>query len=645
MVSSFRIEFDKILKYFLFLPFCIVIASCGGGSNAPSNGNFPPPSDDQALTISGLIGETVSGVGEVTVLVGTEEYSASLVNDRFTVEVSGGADDSLVVIKSTHQETLIGKTIVLKSYTGSLKDLRAIANSGSVTEADIPALYLSAASTVVSVFLEQFSRGEIFSEEDLLNASQTLPQKLIVESAIAIKSILAGDLWEQFSDEYPSTYSLLQEYPLAINIAEILKTSDPDSYQSYMAAVVGDSNQFLAQNYSPKQELLFINTSQRTIAFSAFVVQLPDSGLDTGYFADRFTYKAVDNSIPIHIEESRITLSVENLMSHRYFDDGREICVAGGVSNYTATPLSMRLTKYLETPVFSAYTQEIEYSCGNQDGTFIDQPTFVQLNKHNYGSFESLTSGSFAIGTYLKRDPEIYSHTFHWDSAVVTPNTSGSITQRFDFNSEYSDDGVLSLSTSGRLSLNMNRGDHVEYIALGAEESAIKVLGLLKREDGSIASANVDYLVPITPDLKISVPVTLLSKDSPFAIYDVISEYHVDGVGFELLDDNSGYQLWRSEGIYEQSEKFHWSEKPDYLDIRYFLQLDDIDNLYTNRCEEGDSNCVEFGFLEIEPLARVNGEYFVRVYREYDVSNLSRDPYAEPNIYAYGAIERFRLKP
>lgn len=642
MLCSLRASVLSKLKYFLFLSICIAVASCGGGGGG---GGTPQPDGEVLLepmfTISGEIGEQVSGTGEVTIYIGQEAYTATLSENRFTVEVPEDLSDALVVVRSVHRNTTIGETIVLKSYAGTLNNLRSRSSSDSVNEESVPALYLSAAGTAVSAFLEKISGGEITSEEELINASQTLPQALIVESAIVLKSIFAGDTWGNFSQ--PDTYALLQEHPRAIEIAAELEASKPDSYNMYKAEVISNQNQFLAQNFSPEEELIFIETNPWAIRPSGFALQLPAANGDTGYYADAFTHKSMDNSTSIYSNTNSISISKDGFWPTRDFFDEREACVVGDENSYTATAIRLKLTKYLETPVFSAYTTEMEYRCDETQATFFEQLTYAQLNKRKYGDFESFTSGIFAIGSYIEHDPETHSTPFSWQAVIVAPNASGGITQLFDIKSGYSDDGSLAYLSPSHMWLGMNRGDVIEYFASGTEGNALKTVALAKRDDGSVASVGGGYVVPFTQGITIPLPSKIAFKNSVLFSGVSNSKYDTSSFGFEFVNDGVGYHLTKTDDGYQRTTGFQWFEKSGYLDLRYFYHRTDTSNPLPIKCEEGDADCVEYRFREIEPLAQIGSDYFLRIYQEADFSKFDSDGGKEISVSSY--IERFSLIP
>lgn len=599
---------------------------------------------DYLLTISGMIGETVSGDGSVSLYIDGEKHQAELDGNRYSLQVRNGADDAVVSVVSSHQNTAIEKGIILKSYAGTLGALRTMATSGTVNENIVPALYLSAAGTSASAYMEMVAGGEIVSADVLANSAQTLPQVLVIESAIALKSVLAGDEWGSFTQM--DTYALLTDHPTAVNISEKLEKDDAGKYEGFRDDIVSNQKQFKALETEPGQELLFINLGKNiTTRPGGFIVQLPEANLNYGYYASSTTTNSQDNSTEVSVDGNAITVNLDGLGAPYTFRDGREDCVSPGVLGYTATPTQTTLTKVLDTPIFTTYQQETEYRCDETLATFTDVPNFVQVNHVNYGDFSAATQNTFAIGTYLEQDPDIFQGPYLWQSVVVTPNANGTITQRFDFMSGDTDDGIMSIDESGRLSLHMNRGDRIEYVALGTKGDALKALGLLKRADGTVASIGGDYLVPVTQGLTLPLPGSLVIKDQQFSVLNDGSKYYPDGFGFEFLVDGTGSQLYRSDGNYESSiTRFSWEEKAGYLDMRYFYHRTDNMNPYPSSCADGDPDCVEFRFREFEPLAQIGGDYLVRTYQEWDYSK--RDGTGEgEDVWISSYIDLYTLEP
>jgi hypothetical protein len=225
----------------------------------------------------------------------------------------------------------------------------------------------------------------------------------------------------------------------------------------------------------------------------------------------------------------------------------------------------------------------------------------------------------------------------------VEPNSSGTVTQRFDFDSVYTDSGAISYPGGERMALNMNRGDYIEYTPLGMDGVALRALGILKRADGSPASVGGDFLVPITNEVTLPLPSKLVYADPVFAIDDSTSAYYAWGFGFEFLTDNTGYQLYRPDGPYERSPTgFSWSQADGYLDMRYYFNS--ADYTFPTNCAEGDPDCVEWRFRELEVLSEDNGSYLIRVYQEADNSIVDGQT-PGTDIYSSSYIDRFSVIP
>ena len=597
---------------------------------------------DYLLTISGVIGEQVSGNGSVSIKVGTETQQAQLDGNRYSLQIRNGDDDAVVSVTSSHQNTAIGKGIVLKAYAGTLGDLRDKAQAGEVDESDVPSLYLSALGTSATAYLEMAAGGEVSSKDALVNAAQTLPQALIVEGAVALKSVLAGDNWSAFTQA--DTYSLLTAHPTAVSIAEQLESENPDGYLLHRNAVTGNQQQFSAQRFQSGQELYFVGVDFDGGGPGGFAIQLPAEGETTGYFADSNTQVGGDNQVELSVTESDISYEIETAESTAFYD-GREACTNNTGSVYSATPTHTLLTKYLDTPVYSAYKRETEYRCDDTAATFTGTPVFYQVNKAGYGDFSSIIQGTFAISSYREKDPTIFQGPFLWQATLVSPNSNGSITQRFDFNSGFSDNGAMELTDSGRLKLGMNRGVNLEHIAIGTEGDVIKAFILVRRADGSLAGAAGSYMVPVTPGINLPLPATLASAHPLFPVHDASSKYHAGGFGFEFLADGTGYQLYRPDNTYQRTATgFQWSEASGFIDMRYFHDRTDSSDPYPTQCSEGDMDCVEHRFREFEPLAQVGGDYFIRIYQEIDYSKQYGTGEGE-EVWISSYIDRYTVEP
>ncbi len=599
---------------------------------------------DSLLTLSGTIGESVSGIGTVTVTVGTREYQANLDGRRFQLELPVEDDSALVAVQSEHQNTDINKGIRLKSYLGTLGFLKSQANDGIVTEDTLPTLYLSAAGTSASAYMEMVAGGEIHSLDVLTNSAQTLPQKLVMESAIALKSLLAGDQWSEFTQL--NTYDFLIDHPKAVTLAEQLEASNPEKYTTYRNQILSNSKQIKALETAPEQELLFIDLGDLSATRATGIsVQLPAAESEFGYYATNSTKSQQDNRVQMHVAGNTISIDVDGVLDAVYFYDGREECTTPEVISYTATPIKTVLSKVLDTSVFSTYQQTTQYRCDETKAIFAAAPNFLQLNNVKFGDFSAATQNTFAIGTYLDKDETIYQGPYHWQAVLVSPNANGTITQRFDFKNDYTDSGVMSLDENGRLVLAMNRGITVEYVALGTQGHGLRTLGVVRRADGSIASVGGDYLVPVTQGLRLPVPGSLVIKDQQFAVLDEASKYSASGFGFEFFADGTGSQLYRSNGTYRSAiSGYQWTEDTGYLDMRYFHHRSDNSDPYPSNCAEDDPDCVEYRYREIEPLAQVGGDYFVRIYQEIDYSKQYGTGEGE-EVFISSYIDRFTPTP
>ena len=596
---------------------------------------------NSTITISGIIGETVTGSGDVSIIVGNKSYSANLDNGRFSADILNAAEDDIVSVTATFSQTDIGKAVVLKSYVGLVSQLENASKDGIVSESDLAGLYVSAASTSAAAIIERSAGHEISSAEELIRASQVLPQELILDGAVAVKSVLAGDVWDTFNQQ--DTYALLKAYPTAIGIAESLKEGKPSKFDQYRTAVLGDSKQAVSLTGYSDAELLFLLTSSSSNRPSGFVLQLSGGTSGEGHLAIGDFFKTDENKVTFTLTGLETTINTDGVLPSTQFSDGREICAPDINGQYFATPVERTFRKYLDTAAFSAYVFQDTYRCDATSETFESEASYAQVNMFSSGDFRALTQSTFALGTYLAKDPEIYDDSYWWQPVMVTPNTNGTITQRFDFNSGYTDEGSVSHLENGRMAINMNRGDYIEYVPLGMDGPALKTLGILKRADGSAVSVGGDYLVPITDGLTLPTPAKIVYADSAFSITDVESDYFDRGFGFEFLADNTGYQLWRPVDVYEATAtSFNWSQAEGYIDMGYNYHRTEYN--FPTTCEPADPDCVEYRFRELEPLAEHNGDYFIRVYQEYDFSAMDG---LEPgtDVFISGYIDRFSVNP
>lgn len=595
---------------------------------------------ETVLTISGLVGEAVSGPGSVSVLVGGEPYAATLDGSRYTLDLSNPAGDDVVVVSATFPDSEIGKSITLKSYAGLVSELEAAAPDGTVTEGEKATLYLSAASTSVAALLEHSAGEEITSSGLLDQASQLIPQSLVLDGAVAIKSVLAGDNWASFTQ--PDTYDLLQEYPAAMNIADSLRDTDPTKFDQYRTAILDDLKQAVPVAAYEKQELVFVQSLTFLNRPSGFVLQVSAGTSGNGYLTSWDTTKADNNSISFTRSDREITVDVEGTRPAQPFYDNREACAPDEYGQYSATPVKQVFKRYLDSAVFSAYAMTSIFRCDATSTTFEAPSGFAQVNKREVGDFKAHTQGEFAVDTYLEMDPAIYSGPANWQSVLVQPNADGMVTQRFDFESGYTDSGSMDYLENGRMALNTNRGDYVEYVPLGIDGPALKVLGVVKRGDGSAVSTAGGYLVPFTAGLSLPTPGKIVTADPVFTIKDPDSSYYEGGFGLEFLADNTGGHLMFQDGEYVSSgTTFSWSQADGYLDARYYY---DPERGFVSACEEGDTNCVEYRFREVEPLGQHNGDFFVRIYQKMDYG-VMRGGEPGTDLYQSSYIDRFSILP
>ncbi|MEW5251446.1 hypothetical protein [Microbulbifer discodermiae] len=632
----------------------LTISACGGGGsgnsdveNDPGVGQPPPVSSDETtLAIAGVVEGADSG--DVSILVGSKAYSASIDGGRFSADIDNGAEDDLIVITASFSPASVEVPVVFKSYVGRVSQLTDTNGDGVIDQAELPTLILSPLSSSVAVMTERAAVQSIDTAENLFEASQALPQEIILESAIALKSILLGASWD--SSKYADTYALLEDYSTANRIARVLHDINPTQYKSFRASLLNSYNYTFPLDGFEDSELLFIEWD----AFESYpggqVVQLSGGAEGNGYLSGYGFTKENDNKILFSIgglAQRELVVDVDGVFDPQIFRDAREGCALDAAGHYLARPVKRRFLKYLDTSIFSAYAVKDTFRCGETDVTFDGQYSYAQVNRFVSGDLQTYTQGGFAVRTFLETDSTIYTQGANWlQVAVVTPNNNGGITQRFDFKSGYTDDGLLSYLDNGRMALDMNRGDYMEYTPLGADGPAIKTLGILKRVDGSVVSVTGGPLVPITAGLSIPTSSRLVSPDWPFSTLDPDSLYYDLGFGFAFFADNRGTELVRlrsSTLLYGSSTaKFSWRKISNRLELRYYFQT--AQRIYLSSCSEGDSDCVERRYRELEPLAQVGDQLFVRVHVERDLGESSGVEWGT-SFHLASYIERFTILP
>lgn len=595
---------------------------------------------DYALTVSGIIGETVSGNGTVSVMVGEQAYTASLDGNRYSAVIDDSPQGAVVSVKAEFSQTDIGKPIVLKSYVGSILQLEEAASAGAVSNAEMATLYLSAASTSAAAMLERSAGHEITTTEVLLEASQVLPQYLILDAAVTIKSVLAGDEWDDFTQL--DTYELLRAYPTAINIAQSLLETDPARFEQYEAAVLGDSQQALPVAGYDNDELLFVVPNAMFNYPSGYALQLTGGEAGTGYLASLDSTKTGDNGITFTLSGLDTIVDTDGTFASQPFHDDREACAPDEIGSYQATRIKSVYRKYLDSAFFSAYANKDTFRCDSTGETFELGYYFAQVNKATSGDIRAATQGRFALDSYLERDPEVYSSVWDWHSVLVEPNAEGTVTQRFDFKSGYTDQGSIEYLGDGRMAIDTDRGDYIEYTPFGSNGSGLRLLGLLKRADGSVAAVNGSFLVPFTAGVTLPSPSRLVLADSAFQIDDPASHYFSGNFGLEFLADNTGNDLYLSGDTYKgTSSKFSWSEESGFLKLQYYYSLTEGP---VSSCPDGDADCAEFRYREVEPLGEYNGDFYIRVYQEsYGSAFSGGEPGTDVSHTSY--IDRFSVLP
>ena len=594
------------------------------------------------LTIEGALGESGLGDGELEFRLGSTTQSANLSGENFSVDIPKPAAGDLIVVTATFSAVAGEKPIILKSYIGAGEQLAAAAVNGVVSEAELPMLYLSAASTSAAALIERAAQAEVATVDQLIEASQVLPQDLLLEGAIALKSIIAGDNPAEYTQQ--DSYALLQSFPAPVEVAEALKASDSAKYESYRSAVLADAKQSAPIALDGERELLFIEGPSWILRPYGFALQLSESSPGEAYLADNRLHKADDNKKAYTATDRVINLDLSGLFAAETNTvDNQAACQAGTNGIYQSVPVAREIVRYLDTPVFSAYSVVDTHECQIGGGLFDTAARYFQINEQSFGDFTPFTTGKFALSTYRDVDGSVYRDEPRWHAVINSPNGAGGITQRFELKNGYSDTGTVSVLDNGRLVIASQRGDTVEYVALGTEDAALKTFAILRRADGSIASVGGDMITPVTDGIAEPVPGKLLYSDPIFSIVNPASAYHDPSYGFDFGSDNRGNDLERiSDTFSENPYGFSWSEQAGHLDLRYFYDRDS--STYQNSCAPAAANCEEYRMREFEVLYQHNGDFYIRVYNETDYSSLYGVSLS-PGILQYSYIDRFTPAP
>lgn len=597
---------------------------------------------DPGMTISGTLGESLMSSANVEVIVASDtqgtSYSTQANNGTFELNIALPGDDNVVIASATLNQVAPQKPIVFRSYLGAGLQLKNAAVDGSVSENELSTLYLSAASTSAAALVERAAGEEIVTRDQLIEASQILPQDLLMESAITLKSLVAGDQWAEFTQA--DSYALLQDFSSATAIAESLKASDRAKYESYRTSVLQDQNQSKPLVLQAHQELVFIEGPSSIRRPYGFAVQLQEAGSSTFYLAENIFHKSGDNLGTFTSTAREISLSIEGLFPElRDVAHSVENCPADENGYHRSIAVARDLKRYLETPVFSSFSSVETYKCITSGETYTLPTRYYQVNSFTYGDFSGFLNDALAISSYRDLDPNIYTVSNRWQATVSTPNSAGGFTQRFDLKHGYTDTATGEVLANGHLLMNSGRGDTIEYIPVGYDGAGLRAIALLKRDDGSIASMGGDMVIPVMASSALTTPLKLVYKDSPFSVVSPSSAYHDLSFGFDFRIGGTGNDLERTDTNFaENGNAFSWSDQGGHLELHYAYDRDT--QTYLASCPAGAGNCEDYRFREFELLYEENGEYYIRVHNETDLSKQYGISF-NPNTFLYSYVDRF----
>ncbi|WP_226643582.1 hypothetical protein [Microbulbifer variabilis] len=619
----------KLGKLLSFTALSFVLAACSGGgssggdsdtdgSSEPSGGSG---SQSAQITIQGLIGEKVEGVASVQVKVGSIDYNATVDGKTFKAEIKNAAADELISVVVRYPATEEHKEIILKSYVGNVSQFEAREKEGSVSVDELPTLYVNALSTASAAFLEKVNEGDITTSNELLSASQVLPQEILLESAVGLRYIINGGESPLFSHE--NTYDFVREYPVAAKVALELKNKSSSGFEKYkqiFEQFVSDNEQILpVENYSG-EDLIFVAVDPTVARIYGFAMNLTGEESGSGYFADSNYSDQLNNSVSYVKKDNLITLEMSG--SDRVNFSFSECWGENG--NSGAKLNSVQLKKYYDAAFYSAYKVDYDYSCQQLGGNEVSADSFVvtsfvQVDTQRTGGLEEISSAAFSIAGFRDRsDDDSLSKTHAWEPSIIGPNTKGTINQRFDHRSGYVDDGILSFNDAGNLVIESNRGSKVEYYTFGADGVAMRTLGVLRREDGSLVSVGGHYATPVVRVTEMPVASDIFNYGGIFDLLDPEFPNYYDQFGFRYYADGSGYQVYKGTDYITEAEwsRFGWSDKDNFREQRYFV--DSVTRETYSSCPEDNMNCVEWRYREVEPLFFDGTFYYLRVYQEID---------------------------
>ncbi|WP_444929260.1 hypothetical protein ACJJIF_15630 [Microbulbifer sp. SSSA002] len=636
-------------KFLSFAALSFLLAACRGGDN---NGNSENVGSSEAsgesgsqsaqLTIQGLIGEDIDGIASVVIKVGDTDYDAIVDSKAFSAEIKNAATDDLVSIVVHYPPTEERKEIILKSYVGDFSQIEARESEGFVSVNEFPALYINALSTTSAAFLEKVNEGDITTSDELLVASQVLPQEMLLESAVGLRYIVNGGDSSLFSHE--NTYDFIQDYPVAAKVALNLKSTPSvsgETYEQILEQFVSDDKQIVPVEGYSGEDFIFVTLHTYSERIQGLAVNLSGGSSGSGKFVDRYSSYEKNNSVSFEVTENITTLDVSELGRTSDFPD---YCL--NAESSIADLKSVRLIKYYDAAFYSAYKVDYAYSCqlqgeGGETVDFVLVDRFAQVNNQRVGSLEGISSSEFSILGFRDRSEySNFSSVELWEPSIITPNENGTIDQRFDFLSDYVDSGVLSFNDVGNLIIESNRGVKVEYYTFGVDGAAIRTLGVLRREDGSLASIDGGYATPVVRGTEIPVPSDIFNYGGIFDPLDPELPNYYEQFGLRYYTDGSGIQVSKGNDYITEyaSSLFGWSDKGDFREHRYFV--DNVEFEVYSSCSGDNVNCVEWRYREVEPLFFDGTFYYLRVYQEMDSCKRNGD---ESCLGASGYIDRWKL--
>ncbi|WP_444959107.1 hypothetical protein [Microbulbifer sp. ZKSA002] len=638
------------LLYFTTLSFLLAACSGGGGSGGSDsdNGELPDTSggggsQSVQFTIQGRIGESIDDVATVRVKVGDTDYDAAVDGKVFSAEIKDLEVDDLVSIVVSYPANENRKEIILKSYVGDVSLVEARENDGLVSVDELPTLYVNAMSTAAAAFLEKVNGGEITLSSELLNASQVLPQEMLLESAVGLRYVISGGESPLFSHD--NTYEFIQDYPVAAKVALQLKNTSSvsaENYQELLAQLLSDSEQITPVEGYSGEDVILVTADPQIERIRGFVMNLSGEESGSGQFIDdHYDVETID-PLTYVISDNKTILDVSGWDRGGYFP---EECTADG--NFSAKLNSIQLTKYYDAAFYSAYKIDYAYSCESPDLNEVNAVNFqagkqfAQVNIQRVGDLKEISSAEFSIAGFRDRSGDSnFSYADAWQPSIITPNANGTIDQRFDLLSGYEDGGVLSFNDAGNLVIESNRGVKVEYYTFGTYGAAIRTLGVLRRADGSLVSVGGHFATPVVRGTVMPAPSDIFNYGGIFDLLDSEFPSYQEQFGLRYFADGSGTQVYEgSEGITESGfNLFSWSDTNIMREHRYFV--DPTTGETFSSCPADNVDCVEWRYREVEPLFFDGTYYYLRVYQEQDFCKISGSDSCKE---AWGYIDRWTL--